>query len=97
MESPSDIVTDSNCILVLVKEHTRGFRESNFNVTKAIVELFLALCDYHEKAGVPFLDWAAADAATLATEKIADRKLSSFSKDLLSSLCTVRMPHEIHM
>lgn len=96
LSSPSDIVLDSNCIVVLVKEHTRGFRESNFNLTKAIMGLFLALCGYHEKAGIPFLEWAGEDAATLATEKIADRKLSSFAKDSLSSLCVVRMPPEIH-
>ncbi|CAJ1952945.1 unnamed protein product [Cylindrotheca closterium] len=97
LSSPSESVLEANCIVVLVKEHTRGFKESNFNVTKAIMELFLALCDYHEKAGIPFLEWASADAATLATEKIADRKLSSFAKELLSSLCVVRMPSEIHM
>ena len=87
---------DSNCILVLTREHTRGFQESNFNVTKAIFEIFLALCDYHEKSGQAYLEWAAADGARLAIEKIADRKLSTFAKDLLSSLCIVRMPPEIH-
>ena len=95
LDSPSEIGTDSSCLLVFVKEHTRGFRETNFNVTKSIMELFLALCDYHEKATCPFPKWAAADGATLCADKIADKKLSALSKALLTALCVVEAPHHV--
>lgn len=95
-DSPSDIELDSACILVFVKEHTRGFKETNVNVNKSIMELFLSLCDYHEKVPHPFPKWAANDAATLATEKIADKKLSAMAKSLLMSLCLVQAPHVVH-
>jgi hypothetical protein len=95
LESPSDIKMDTSCILLFVKEHTRGFKETNVNVTKSILELFLALCDYHEKAGQMFPKWAAEDGSIAATEKIADKKLSALSKNLLLSLCVVQPPHVI--
>jgi hypothetical protein len=95
LESPLDIEMDTSCILVFVKEHTRGFKETNVNVTKSIVELFLALCDYHEKAGQIFPKWAGEDGSIAATEKIADKKLSALSKNLLLSLCVVQSPHVI--
>jgi hypothetical protein len=88
-------VTDSNCLLMLVKEHTRGFRETNFNVTRAILEFFLALCNFHEKARQPFLEWAAFDGATLAAEKIGDKKLSALAKALLTELCVVHKPSSV--
>jgi len=95
-DSPSDIEMDSACILVAVKENTRGFKETNFNVTKVIMELFISLCQYQGKARQAFLDWAAVDGATLATEKIADKKLSALASSLLTELCVVREPRTIH-
>lgn len=87
---------DCACLLVVVKEHTRGFKETNFNVAKAIMELFSAVCNYNEKANQIFLPWAANDATALATEKIADKKLSAFAHSLLMELCVVVEPHVIH-
>lgn len=95
IDSTVQIGTDTSCLLVFVKEHTRGFKETNFNVTKSIMELFLSLCDYHEKATCPFPKWAAADGATLCADKIADKKLSALSKALLTALCVVEAPHHI--
>eukprot|EP00980_Cylindrotheca_fusiformis_P018775 scaffold6257_cov144-Cylindrotheca_fusiformis.AAC.1 len=93
--SPSEVQSDSNCLLVLIREHTRGFRETNFNVTKAILEVFLALCDFHVRTKQPFVEWAAADGAGLATEKIADKKLSGLAKAFLTELCVVRQPSSV--
>jgi hypothetical protein len=96
LDSPSDIALDSACMLVLVKEHTRGFKETNVNVNKSIMELFLSLCDYHEKAQYPFPKWATEDGTTFSTDKLADKKLSPMAKSLLISLCVVQAPHAIH-
>jgi hypothetical protein len=93
--TPFDVMTDSSCILSFVKEHTRGFKETNINVAKSLLELFLALCDYHEKARTPFPQWAAIDGVALSVGKIADKKLSALSKALLSALCTVQAPRSI--
>lgn len=60
------------------------------------MEVLLALCDFHVKANLPFVEWAAADGAALATEKIADKKLSSLAKALLSELCVVQQPSSVH-
>ena len=95
LDSCSDIEKDTVCMLVLVKEHTRGFKESNMNVSRSILELFLALSDYHEKAECPLPSWACTDGTSIAVEKISDRKLSSISKSLLMSLCVVHPPHKI--
>jgi hypothetical protein len=95
LDSTSDIAHDTACMLVFVKEHSRGFKETNVNVMKSIMELFLALCDYHENAGCPFPKWAALNGATSASEKIADKKLSPLAKSLLMSLCVVQAPYVI--
>jgi hypothetical protein len=78
-----------------VKEHTRGFKETNVNVNKSIMELGLAICDCHEKEQCPIPTWAARDMATLACSKISEKKLSPLSKSLLLSVCVVQIPHLI--
>jgi cytoskeleton-associated protein 5 len=93
LDSPSDIKTDTECMLTFVKEHTRGFKETNVNVLQSIMELFLALCDYHETANQPFPLWATKDGITISTEKIADKKLSAIAKTLLMGFCVVQFPH----
>ncbi|KAL3924077.1 MAG: hypothetical protein SGILL_001267, partial [Bacillariaceae sp.] len=89
LDSCSEIERDTMCLTVLVKEHTRGFKESNMNVVRSMLELFTALCDFHAKADCPFPRWVSFDASAVAVEKIADRKLSSLSKSLLLSICVV--------
>ena len=91
--SPEVLQKDSAFILVLVKEHTRGFKETNVNVTKSIMELCLALCDCHEREMCPLPTWAARDMATLSCSKISDKKLSPMSKALLTAACVVQLPH----
>jgi hypothetical protein len=95
LDSPSDIETDTVCMLTFVKEHTRGFKETNVNVLQSIMELFLTLCDYHERANQPFPLWATKDGITISTEKIADKKLSAISKTLLMGFCEVQFPHYV--
>ncbi|KAG7371784.1 hypothetical protein IV203_017926 [Nitzschia inconspicua] len=89
IDSRAEAQYDTECLLLLVKECTRGFKESNMNVMRSMLDLFLSLCEYHEKAQYPFPTWAAVDGASVAVEKIADRKLSSISKSVLLSICVV--------
>jgi len=94
-DNASEIEKLSGSFIVAVKEHTRGFQETNVNVTKAIMEFFITICDYHYQCTYPLMSWAMSDAATLAVEKLADKKLSALGKGLLSSLCTVCFPHTV--
>ena len=95
LESSEDIHADTESICVFVREHTRGFKETNIQVNKSIIELFLALADYHEKCNQLLPEWVAKSAVTLATEKIADKKLSTIGKELLIGLCVVQTPKAI--
>ena len=78
--------------MAAIKEHTRGFKETNINVTKAIMEFFIALCDYHYRQTSPLATQSMLDIVGLAVDKIADRKLSALSKGLLMSVCQVYQP-----
>jgi vacuolar-type H+-ATPase catalytic subunit A/Vma1 len=85
----------TSAILVLVKEHTKGFKETNVNVTKAIMQLFIALSELHASRKEPFPDWAYKDGVSLAVDKIADKKLSASSFVLLTNMCIVRLPQGV--
>ena len=85
----------SNCLLIFVKEHTKKFKESNMNVARCILELFLAVCEHHERSQYRIAKWATADGTALAVEKIVDKKLSSLSKKLLLSFCIVHPPQVV--
>ena len=89
---PVALQRDTICFVVLVKEHTRGFNETNVQVSKSIMELFLVICDCHEKAQCPIPTWVARDMTSLSCSKIADKKLSPISKSLLMSACVVATP-----
>lgn len=67
-------------------------KEVNFNVVKAIMELFLALSEVHATAKRPPENWICRDAVALCIEKIADRKYVTVAPPLLTSLCIVRAP-----
>lgn len=83
----------SSSLLVVVKENTKGFKETNVNIMKAILQLFLSICNYHESIECQLCEWAAKDGVAVATQKIFDRKLSVLSKSLLTALCVVCQPH----
>jgi cytoskeleton-associated protein 5 len=95
-ESPVDGTEGpSAAVISVVKGHTKNFKETNVNVTKAIMELFIALSQIHVEQALPFPGWASRDAVSLAVEKIADKKLSALSSKLMSELCCVRPPQSI--
>lgn len=93
MRGRQDVPSPS--ILVAVKAHTKGFKEVNFNVVKAIMELFLALSEAHAAAKRPPENWICRDAVALSVEKIADRKYATVAPPLLTSLCIVRAPKTV--
>lgn len=85
----------SSCILVVVKEHTRGFKETNVNIMKAIFQLFLAVCGYHESKEQVLPTYLAEEGARLTVAKLSDKKLSSLGPNLLSALCVVCQPFHV--
>jgi hypothetical protein len=85
----------TSAILVLVKEHTKGFKETNVNVSKAILQLFITLSELHASKKQPFPSWACKDGVSLAVDKIADKKLSAMSFVLLTNMCTVRLTQAV--
>lgn len=90
--SPLDVNVKSSSLMHLVKEHTRGFKETNVNILKALMELFIAVCDYHESKEKILKNWIVQDGVDLAITKISDKKLIMHSKDLLNHLCMVASP-----
>lgn len=72
---------------MVIKEFTKGFKESNFNLTKSMMEMFLELCNLHSSL-MTFLDtWICKAAVTLEVEKI----LIIFS----TKICSVKSPRTI--
>jgi len=94
-KSTSDVDKISASILTVVKEHTRGFKETNVNITKAILQLFLSLVLYHESKETPMCSWAMQDGVDLALQKVSDRKLTNACKELLMELCVVCAPSSV--
>lgn len=92
IQSTAAVEKQSGSFTVAIKEHTRGFKETNVNVNKAIMEFFIALCDYHHRCLCPLMPWAMTDAISLAVDKLADKKLSAIGKGLLTQLCMVCYP-----
>ena len=81
-----------SAILLVVREQTRGFNETNVNIMKAIIQLFIAACEFVESKERALVQWAAREGAALCVQKISDRKLSGLCKSLLTSLCVVSLP-----
>lgn len=94
VESADDISAGdlSNPLMVAVKEHTRGFRETNVNVIKAVLHFFVSVCDLHYRCNAPLTSSSMVDIVAVSVEKIADRKLSGLSKVLLTNACLVSLP-----
>lgn len=90
-----DVDKDTSAILLVVREQTRGFNETNVNIMKAIIQLFIAVCEFVESKERALAQWAARDGAALCVQKISDRKLSDLCKSLLTSLCVVALPSSI--
>lgn len=79
----------SSSILLVVREQTRGFKETNVNIMKAILQLFCAICEYAESKDLPLGSWAVRDAASVSVQKISDRKLTVSCQSLLTAACAV--------
>ena len=79
-------------VLVFVKHYTKEFQESNFNILKAIIELFLALLELYELHQSPVDIWITRKATAIAVEKIADKKFSTTAPVLLTRLCELQLP-----
>ena len=81
--------------LVLVKNNTKQFKDSNFNILKAICQLFMAVCDLFQSLDLPLEPWMCKDATAICVAKIADKKFSQLAPPLLSRLCEVQLPQNI--
>ena len=82
-------------IFVIVRDCTKAFNESNFNVSKALLELFTSLFGVHEqliKAPELYLYHSA---TKLAVEKAGDKKLTEASSSCLHSICIVKDPQKV--
>jgi cytoskeleton-associated protein 5 len=79
-------------VLSFVKGHTKNFRESNFNLCKAVMELFSAITQLRISTNVAVEVWICKYAVQLATEKIADKKFISIAPPLLERLCEGQHP-----
>ena len=79
-------------LFVLVKNCTKTFKESNFNVAKVLLELFTVMFDIHTQLVRAPESYFYTSATKLAVEKVGDRKLSDASSACLSSICTVKDP-----
>lgn len=90
-----DLVTNCCSLLIVVGEHTRAFKETNVNIMKAIIALFAALCDLHEGFEKPIGSWVMKSGVDASVSKIADKKLSSGCKSLLTKICVVHHPHHV--
>ena len=77
-------------VLVLVKFHTKLFKDSNFNILKSAAELFMAACDLFESLKLPMENWMCHDAASICVTKIADKKFASVAPTLLTRLCEMQ-------
>lgn len=93
--SPLDVGTKSASLMLLVKEHTRGFKDTNVNILKAIMEFFIAVCEYHESKEIILEKWIVRDGVELAIHKISDKKLIGSSKEVLTHLCLVASPGSV--
>ncbi|GKY99911.1 hypothetical protein MPSEU_000944700 [Mayamaea pseudoterrestris] len=87
-----DVDKDCLALVIIVREHTRGLNETNVNIMRGIIQMFLAVCDVHEKMGCLLNQWSAKAGTGVAIAKISDRKASDGCKSLLSALCTVASP-----
>jgi len=89
---------DPNCsihALVFLKSCTKNFKENNLNLIKALIEIFIAVCDLYLSLKRQLEVWICEAAIILAVGKISDKKLSAGASKLLISLCEVQIPEVI--
>jgi hypothetical protein len=91
----ANVELSCSSILIVVREQTRGFRETNVNIMKAIIQLFIAVVEYLISKELLIAEWQMKDGAAVAAQKIADKKLSGVTGDLLTSLCVAALPASV--
>jgi len=90
-----DTEKDMASILLVVREQTRGFNETNVNIMKAIIQLFIAVCGFLESKEQTLGQWAVLESTAFCVQKISDRKLTVPCKSLFTSLCIVALPSAV--
>ena len=82
-------------LLVFVRDSTKSFKESNFNVARALLEMFTAIFKVHATLVKVPEPCVCVSATKLAVEKVGDRKLNQASVACLNSLCAVQHPSKV--
>lgn len=82
-------------LFVVVRDCTKSFNESNFNVSKALLELFVAIFEIHTRLVKAPESFLYITATKLAVEKVGDKKLTEASSSCLHSICIVTEPHKV--
>ena len=90
-----DVVLSVSCIFLVVREQTRGFRETNVNIMKAILNLCTAICEFNESKENLLPIWAMKEMASTCVQKISDRKLLSACQQLLFAAAVVALPSSV--
>jgi len=91
----SDVSKNANAILAVTREHTKGFKESNVNLMKSILNLFIEVCNRHESLEVQLPSWPMSEGVNAAVQKIQDKKLTELCFKLLTSFCIVCRPTDV--
>ena len=80
-------------LFVVVRDCTKSFKDlSNFNVAKAMLELFTVIFGIYSTLAVIPGSVVYVPATKLAVEKIGDRKLYDASSSCLHSICICKDP-----
>ena len=82
-------------LFVFVKDCSKSFNESNFNVAKALLELFTAIFGIHKQLLKVPESYLYVPATKLAVEKVGDKKLTEASSSCLHSICIVKDPQKV--
>ena len=82
-------------ILVIIIGHTKNFKESSFNLMKAITDFFQAVRNVHIELCKILDFWICKFIVPVSIEKISDRKFINIAGPLLSSSCIVRIPTSV--
>jgi hypothetical protein len=82
-------------LFVLVKTCTKSFQESNFNVAKAILDLFRVVFNVYAERQTAPESFIYVPIVKLAAEKVGDRKLTASSSSCLDSICIVKDPQRV--
>ncbi len=83
-------------LFVVVRDCTKSFNDlSNFNVAKAMLELFTVIFGIYSTLAVIPGSVVYVPASKLAAEKIGDRKLYDASSSCLHSICIAKDPQRV--